>query len=101
MTSIPSETPLKNSSHIDFIVMHNFNDFVFNANISEMPSTGRKFTLSNSNGSKLTKLDRIFASVKFLESWPNSFRELSDHCSLILKDVPFDFGPILFKIFNS
>lgn len=72
-----------------------FNDFITKADLIELPTNGRKFTWSNNEGSKLSKLDRFLLSRNFVEKWPNLTcmilaREKSDHCLIVLKEAVSD-----------
>ncbi|GJV75115.1 calcium/proton exchanger [Tanacetum coccineum] len=76
------------------------------ANLVDLPMRGRKFTRMNKFGTKLSKIDRILVSQAFIIKWPHSNvtalpRDLSDHCTQILKTHAMDYGPIPFKFFNS
>nr|GEV57881.1 cytochrome P450 [Tanacetum cinerariifolium] len=62
-----------------------FNEFIEKSELIDLPMGGRKFTLMNKYGSKLSKIDRILVSQYLTSLWPNSTltalpRELSDHC---------------------
>ena len=67
---------------------------------------GRRFTWSNVDGTKFSKIDRILLSAGFLSTWPNPAvvalpRLYSDHNPLILDTGRVDFGPVPFRFFNS
>ncbi|GJU35577.1 ribonuclease H-like domain-containing protein [Tanacetum coccineum] len=70
------------------------------------PLCGMRYTIMNSLGSKLSKLDRFLVSSHFVDLWPNSHalalvREFSDHSPIILCNSTTDFGPVPFKFYNS
>nr|XP_043629742.1 uncharacterized protein LOC122601029 [Erigeron canadensis] len=67
---------------------------------------GSSFTYVKDNGIKKSKIDRILVSQCFLNDWPSAAlttlpRTLFDHRPLILITTKQDFGPILFRFFNS
>lgn len=82
-----------------------FNNFIFEAALVDIPMDGRKFTRMDRFGCKLSRLDRFLISEGLLDDVPNLCcfaleRRWSDHCLLILKEDPIGYGPS-FKMFNS
>ncbi|XP_022024883.1 uncharacterized protein LOC110925224 [Helianthus annuus] len=83
-----------------------FNNFIGTAGLLEYPMTGRKYTFMSGDGKKLSKIDRALVSDDFMYKWPNASlraleRTISDHSTLILATGRTDYGPILFRFFNS
>nr|GEY96340.1 reverse transcriptase domain-containing protein [Tanacetum cinerariifolium] len=69
-----------------------FNDFIKNADLMEIPLGGRKFTRIIDDGLKFSKLDRFLVTSDLNQKWDNLAaialdRKESDHCPLILKDA--------------
>ncbi|KAJ9545418.1 hypothetical protein OSB04_025125 [Centaurea solstitialis] len=82
-----------------------FNE-VLSTGLVEPNMGGRRFTWSNAEGTKFSKIDRIFLSAGFLSRWPNPSvialpRLYSDHNPLFLDTGKIDFGPVPFRFFNS
>nr|GEX60003.1 UvrD-like helicase, ATP-binding domain, P-loop containing nucleoside triphosphate hydrolase [Tanacetum cinerariifolium] len=85
--------------------MMEFNEFINNTRLIEIPMGGRKFTRISNDGMKFSKLDIFLLNDKFNELWGNLLvvaldRKLSDHCLIVIKDVELDFGPKPFRVFN-
>ncbi|XP_021995704.1 uncharacterized protein LOC110892874 [Helianthus annuus] len=83
-----------------------FNNFIRLAGLSEYNMGGAKFTYITPDGSKHSKLDRIFVCDGFMDTWPNASltalpREKLDHRPLILQVSSGNFGPIPFRFFNT
>ncbi|KAK9077285.1 hypothetical protein SSX86_005622 [Deinandra increscens subsp. villosa] len=84
----------------------NFNNFITNAGLKEYNMGGRKFTYVSDKGDKFSKIDRVLVSPAFMRLWPNASltalpRVHSDHCPLILVTNVLDFGPSVFRFYNS
>ncbi|GJZ29665.1 RNA-directed DNA polymerase, eukaryota, reverse transcriptase zinc-binding domain protein [Tanacetum coccineum] len=84
----------------------NFNAFIHDASLIDLPMGGRRFTWMNKTGSKLSKLDRFLISNSvFLEHLNLQVTVLEkvwlDHNLILLHCMKSDFGPIPFKIFHS
>ncbi|GKA56638.1 putative RNA-directed DNA polymerase [Tanacetum coccineum] len=93
------------NSQVNVKEMNEFNDFINDARLVEIPMGGIKFTRVSDNGLKFSKLDRFLMNDDFIKLWGNPSvieldRKLSDHCLIVLKDVDLDFGPKPFRIFN-
>ncbi|KAJ0788215.1 putative RNA-directed DNA polymerase [Helianthus annuus] len=83
-----------------------FNDFIFESGLQEYGMKDRKFTWQSSNGSKLSKIDRVLVCSDFFASWPDAcLRALpklfSDHCPIVLVSKDCNYGPKPFKVFDS
>ncbi|XP_071713136.1 uncharacterized protein [Rutidosis leptorrhynchoides] len=84
----------------------NFNNFINNNNLIDLPLGGKKYTRICFNKLKFSKLDRFLISESILQLWPDVSsktldRDLSDHCPIILKNSFFDFGPKPTRVFNA
>ncbi|GJS75871.1 putative RNA-directed DNA polymerase [Tanacetum coccineum] len=93
------------NSQVNIKEMHEFNDFINNARLVEIPMGGRKFTRVSDDGCKFSKLDRFLLNEEFQNlccslSVVALDRKLSDHCPIVLKDIDLDFGPKPFCIFD-
>ncbi|GKB77670.1 transposon TX1, partial [Tanacetum coccineum] len=82
-----------------------FNDFINDMRLLEIPMGGRKFTRVSDDGINFSKLDRFLLNDEFNNLLGNLSvialdRKLSDHCPIVLKDVDLDFGPKPFRVFN-
>ena len=93
------------NSQVNIKEMTDFNDFLNNTRLVEIPMGGRKFTRVSDDGLKFSKLDRFLMNDEFFNLWGNLSvialdRKLSDHCPIVLKDVDLNFGPKPFRIFN-
>ncbi|XP_057415016.1 uncharacterized protein LOC130709903 [Lotus japonicus] len=83
-----------------------FNSFINNMELLDLPLVGKKFTWFRPNGLAVSRLDRALVSMEWLETWPNCFlqvmsRDISNHCPLILKISTHDWGPKPFRTLNG
>ncbi|GJU27325.1 transposon TX1 [Tanacetum coccineum] len=95
----------RRNSHVNTKETTEFNDFINDANLIEIPMGGRKFTRVSDDGLKFSKLDRFLLNGEFYNLWGNLSvvaldRKLSDHCPIVLKDIDLDFGPKPFRDFD-
>lgn len=79
-----------------------FNRFIENAGVHDLPLLGRKYTWSNRDGSSMSRIDRVFISGGWLTTWPGTVqkglsRSISDHCPIILYDKLVNWGPKPFR----
>ncbi|GJW61414.1 RNA-directed DNA polymerase, eukaryota, reverse transcriptase zinc-binding domain protein [Tanacetum coccineum] len=84
----------------------NFNSFIKNSGLIDLPLGGRLFTWMNKARTKLSKLDRFLISVEVVEALPDVWvtaidRLWSDHNPILLHVSKSDFGPTPFKLFHS
>ncbi|GKE19717.1 RNA-directed DNA polymerase, eukaryota, reverse transcriptase zinc-binding domain protein, partial [Tanacetum coccineum] len=84
----------------------NFNSFIENSSLIDLPLGGRLFTWMNKAGTKLSKLDRFLISEEVVEALPDVRvtaidRLRSDHNLILLHVSKSDFGTTLFKLFHS
>lgn len=83
-----------------------FNNFIHEAGLTDLSMGGRRFTYMRDDDLKLSKLDRFLVCSNFLTAQPHSSvkafpYEFSDHSPIILSSSQTDFGPPLFRFFNS
>ncbi|PWA73265.1 RNA-directed DNA polymerase, eukaryota [Artemisia annua] len=82
-----------------------FNSFIEDAGLEEVPLGGSAFTWCHKSATKMSKLDRFFISNSLLNSCPHVSaitldRFLSDHRPILLCETNFDYGPIPFRFFH-
>ncbi|GKV19324.1 hypothetical protein SLEP1_g29604 [Rubroshorea leprosula] len=83
-----------------------FNKFIIEAGVEDIPLTGRKFTWYKADGTAMSRLDRFLLSTEFLINFPNVIqkglrREFSDHCPVLLRQACTDWGPKPFRCLDS
>nr|GEZ07468.1 RNA-directed DNA polymerase, eukaryota [Tanacetum cinerariifolium] len=83
-----------------------FNDFISSTGLCEVQLEGYLFTWSHPSASKMSKLDRFLVTDGILTLFPNVSavcldKHLSDHRSILLHDVPADYGPTPFRFYQS
>ncbi|GKA71906.1 RNA-directed DNA polymerase, eukaryota, reverse transcriptase zinc-binding domain protein [Tanacetum coccineum] len=83
-----------------------FNSFIDATGLVDLPIGGRCFTWMNKAGTKLSKLDRFLISEDVIDLLPDIRitaldRIWSDHNPILLHVDKIDFGPSLFKLYNS
>ncbi|GJV83185.1 RNA-directed DNA polymerase, eukaryota, reverse transcriptase zinc-binding domain protein [Tanacetum coccineum] len=84
----------------------NFNSFIDNPGLIDLPLGGRLFTWMNKARTKLCKLDRFLISKEVAEALPDVHvtaidRLWSDHNHILLHVSKSDFGTTPFKLFHS
>lgn len=93
-------------STVDYGDIDAFNEFIDQANLFEIPISGRFFTWYRKDRSCKSKLDRMLVNDDWLNRWNNfclkgGTRTFSDHCPIyVVKEVK-DWGPRPFKFINS
>ncbi|GJU43716.1 RNA-directed DNA polymerase, eukaryota, reverse transcriptase zinc-binding domain protein [Tanacetum coccineum] len=85
---------------------NNFNSFIDNSGLIDLPLGGRLFTWMNKSGTKLSKLDQFLISEEVGDALSDVRvtaidRLWSDHNLILLHVSKFDFGPTPFKLFHS
>ncbi|GKE94254.1 RNA-directed DNA polymerase, eukaryota, reverse transcriptase zinc-binding domain protein, partial [Tanacetum coccineum] len=85
---------------------NDFNQFLNEGSLYDLPLGGHAFTRISSDGEKLSRLDRFLISDNLAAALPNMHattmnRMISDHRAIILQHSDMDFGQIPFKLFNS
>ncbi|GKU98648.1 hypothetical protein SLEP1_g11622 [Rubroshorea leprosula] len=88
------------------IEMREFNNFIQETELVDIPLVGRKFTWYQSNGNSMSRIDRFLLSEGWLTKWSEArqwglSRTVSDHCPILLKHKHIDWGPKPFKFFNA
>ncbi|GKV03119.1 hypothetical protein SLEP1_g15482 [Rubroshorea leprosula] len=86
-------------------IMRQFEEFIQEAGLVEIPLIGRKFTWYHPNGCSMSILDRFLLFEELIMMWPDIKpwglkRSLSDHCPILLKNEKINWGPKPFKFFN-
>nr|GFB10170.1 hypothetical protein [Tanacetum cinerariifolium] len=84
----------------------NFNLFISNLNLIDVPLGGYKFTWTDKWASKMSKLDRYLISECMLDSFPNITglileKGIPDHRPILLKESVADYGPTPFRFYHS
>ncbi|GKA53023.1 RNA-directed DNA polymerase, eukaryota [Tanacetum coccineum] len=59
------------NSQVNIKEMTDFNDFINEARLVEIPMGGRKFTRVSDDGMKFSKLDRFLMNEEFIDQWDN------------------------------
>nr|GEV24190.1 RNA-directed DNA polymerase, eukaryota [Tanacetum cinerariifolium] len=82
-----------------------FNYFINDVDLEEVPLGGSMFTWCHKSGLKMSKLDRFFISNSLFNSSPHISaitleRYLSDHQPILLWETNYDYGPIRFRFFH-
>jgi hypothetical protein len=85
--------------------MWEFDEFLENLELMDLPLTGRNFTWFHPNGVTMSRLDRILVSSSWCEIWGDPFvrvldRDVADHCPLVLNCSSVDWGPKPFRFNN-
>jgi len=76
----------------------NYNLFIEDNLLVDLPLRGRNFTWFRGDGRSMSRIDRFLLSDKWCQTWPNCFqmamsRGLSDHCPLVLSIDVENWGP--------
>ncbi|XP_057426355.1 uncharacterized protein LOC130719764 [Lotus japonicus] len=82
-----------------------FNNFITEMKLFDVPLVGRKFTWVRPNGQAQSRIDRFLLSYECLNLWPNCSQlvlnwDISDHCPLLLRCVVQEWGPKPFRVLN-
>ncbi|XP_028086229.1 uncharacterized protein LOC114287150 [Camellia sinensis] len=86
--------------------MVEFNNFIDQMELVEIPLLGRRFTWCNSMaGERWSKIDRFLLDVVWLEKFRFQMwglpRVVSDHCPLLLMEDERNWGPRPFRFLNA
>jgi hypothetical protein len=86
-------------------LMVEFDLFLNNFGLVDMPLIGRQFTWLHPNGVSMSRLDGLLISSNWFDVWGASnvwvlTRDVSDHCPLVLRYSPEDWGPKPFRFNN-
>ncbi|RZC28959.1 hypothetical protein D0Y65_000794 [Glycine soja] len=95
-----------NNTNTDSQIIEEFNDWIADMEVEDIPCLGKPFTWVRPNGTCKSKLDRILVSDGWLDLWPDSSqfnleRNYSDHCPILLQSKTSDWGPKPFKVFDG
>ncbi|GKV27571.1 hypothetical protein SLEP1_g36731 [Rubroshorea leprosula] len=82
--------------------MREFDNFIINAALIDLPLLGRKYTWYNSNGQYMSRIDRFLLLEDWVAKWGDVKqwglrKSVSDHCPILLKNKKIDWGPKPFK----
>jgi hypothetical protein len=85
--------------------MREFDDFLEELELIDLPLVGRRFTWFHPNGIAMSRLDRILISSSYGDLWGDFLarvldRDVADHCSLVLRYCADDWGPKPFRFNN-
>ena len=85
--------------------MQEFNEWIDDLEVLEVPSMGRQFTWFRPNGESRSRLDRFLISPEWRDRWPESVqftlpRNFSNHCPILLRPKDVDWGPKPFRTLN-
>ncbi|GKV02337.1 hypothetical protein SLEP1_g14790 [Rubroshorea leprosula] len=88
------------------IEMREFNNFIQETELVDIPLVGRKFTWYQSNGNSMSRIDKFLLSEGWLTKWSEArqwglSRIVSDHCPILLRHKHIEWGPKPFKFFNA
>ncbi|GKV48207.1 hypothetical protein SLEP1_g55033 [Rubroshorea leprosula] len=86
--------------------MREFDDFIQNTGLIDLPLARRKYNWYNSNGQYMSRIDRFLMSEEWILNWSDVkqgglSRSVSDHCPILLKNESIEWGPKPFKFFNA
>ncbi|XP_071735549.1 uncharacterized protein [Rutidosis leptorrhynchoides] len=93
-------------THFNHLEAADFNDFIANGGLIDIPLGGRAFTRVNKSFTQRSKIDRFMVSNGILDVFPHVTGKIlsnlwSDHCPILLCNDIVDYGPTPFKIFHS
>jgi len=85
--------------------IHDFNKWIAEVELEEIPCVGKKFTWFKPNGVAKSRLDMFLVSLNWLNKWPacTSFtldRNFFDHCPILLRAKAVEWGPKPFRVFD-
>lgn len=83
--------------------MREFNDFIYEMELLDLPLAGRKFTWRRPNNQAKSRIDRYIVSAEWNVLWPNCSqlvldRNISDHSPLLLRQSFQNWGPKPFRV---
>ncbi|KAL8511368.1 hypothetical protein ACS0TY_017963 [Phlomoides rotata] len=78
--------------------MEDFDKFIRDSNLIDLPLSGRSYTWYRPDGSCKSRLDHFLLNEEWISCYPVARlkglpRSISDHCPLILEDGLIDWGP--------
>ncbi|KAH1197534.1 putative ribonuclease H protein [Glycine max] len=74
--------------------MQEFNEWIEDMELLEVPNVGRQYTWFRPNGESKSRLDRALISPEWRDTWPEN------HCPILIKANNVDWGPKPFRILN-
>ncbi|PNX72998.1 cysteine-rich receptor-like protein kinase [Trifolium pratense] len=85
--------------------MEDFDDFISEAELIDLPLHGRRFTWAKAGGSSMSRIDRFLISEAWSREWPKCKqwcldKELSDHCPIMLCEKEQNWGPKPFRMLS-
>lgn len=94
------------SGNLNWNDLREFDDFISDSLLIDLPLQGRKFTCYKPDGSCKSRIDRILINDQWMENWSDSIqkgisRSISDHCPIILDTKRIDWGPKPFRFINA
>ncbi|GKU93946.1 hypothetical protein SLEP1_g7495 [Rubroshorea leprosula] len=71
--------------------MREFDAFIHNTELFDLPLIGRKYTWYNSNGQQMSRIDRFLFSEEWMSKWSEMKqwglkRSVLDHCPIVIKN---------------
>ncbi|GKV19934.1 hypothetical protein SLEP1_g30130 [Rubroshorea leprosula] len=85
--------------------MVEFDEFIRECGLIDLPLIGRKYTWYQPNGAVMSRLDRFLLSEDWCLKWGDIKqwglrRTKSDHCPILMKNLSIDWGPKPFRFFD-
>lgn len=101
-TQLLAKFERKGTSQTSNREVEDFNLFLQNAGLHDLPLLGCKYTWINCDGTSMSRIDRFLISEGWLSIWPNTVqkglsRSISDHCPIIVNDKTLNWGPKPFR----
>ncbi|GKV35275.1 hypothetical protein SLEP1_g43574 [Rubroshorea leprosula] len=95
----------KVGSKVITIEMREFNNFIMESELIDIPLVGRKYTWYHSSGKLMSRIDRFLMSEEWLNKWGEATqwgltRTVSDHCPILLRHQKVNWGPKPFRFFD-
>jgi exonuclease III len=93
------------SEHIRREEMEDFDDFISETKLIDLPLHGRRFTWYRVGGRSMSRIDRFLISEAWNGEWHNCKqwcldKELSDHCPIMLSEMERNWGPKPFRMLS-
>lgn len=82
-----------------------FNEFVEDMDLTDLPLIGRKYTWHRANGRCMSRLDRFLLSDEWMNQWQDLAqwgmkRSIADHYAIVLKSTVMMWCPRPFRVLN-
>lgn len=82
-----------------------FKNIIDEMELVDIPLSGRTYTWYRPNGQAQSRIGRFLLSRGWLQTWSNCAqlaldRDISDHCTLLLRCVILDWGPKSIRVLN-